>query len=306
VNNDIDALQRRFPWLQVQISTTEYLGPEYYERLLKPYCFGGRTDLEILCQWLAAEKTDGGNAPVLEIGPGPGRATSVFLHAVGPRDLYLVDLSEQMIAYCKRRFRDEQRLTFIRCDAIDFLRQSQQRFGLGFSLWSFSHSIHRAIQMLGRRAGEEMAAEAIRTLFVKVLEPGSRFLLIHFDPSSPEQRISLRQRAKLQPFLADGPDVPSRTVLDRVTQELVAQNRVRVCVEHLVGDPIRYENMNEALEIFMNLHMEGMFNNHPLLPEVMAELAADLAVYRDDDGAITIGTGCYLYLYETLTGGGSQ
>jgi hypothetical protein len=298
LKNTIDNLLLQFPWLQVHISATEYLGPEYYQRLLKPYVFGGKTDLDILREWLESEHASLGSGHALEIGPGPGRATSVFLNTIRDRNLHLVDLSQQMIIFCKNLFKQEQRLTYIRSDAIDFLRNNTTQFSLGFSLWSFSHSIHRAIQMFGRVAGEALADEALRALFQSALQPGARFMLIHFDPHSPEQRISLRQRSKLQPYLTAAADVPSRMVLNKVTDDLVRRGLVSVDVRHLVGEPIRYESMNEALEIFMNLHMEGMFNDHPLLPEVMAELTSDLSEYRDESGAITVGVGCYVYTYE--------
>lgn len=294
MTSDIEVLRLRYPWLGVHISSTEYLGPDYYQKLLRPYVFGGRTDLQILREWLEDGSLTS-RIPALEIGPGPGRATSVFLSARQTQSLQLVDLSNQMLSYCRRRFVDEKRLLYMQKDAVEFLRECETSFSLGFSLWSLSHSIHRAIQDRGELEGEKVSREAIRALFTSVLEPGGRFLLIHFDPSSQEQRISLRQRSKLQPFLTSKTEVPSRLIIDSVCADLQQRGLIQVDIEHLSGEPIRYAGMDDALEIFMNLHMEGMFNEHRLLPGVIRELTEDLARYQDESGRITIETGCYLY-----------
>jgi hypothetical protein len=97
------------------------------------------------------------------------------------------------------------------------------------------------------------------------------------------------------PWLVPGVDSPSKRLIDELLIRLSIAGIVSFSVQHLEGEPIMYENSEEALEIFMNFHMESTFNNQAQGPEVIAELERDLAAFEDGTGRLSIPTGCIVY-----------
>src|SRR5436309_7055891 len=90
-------LLKEHPWLAVRTTVAAYVGPEYYERLLRPYVFRGATDLDLLRGWTLRRPP----TSLLELGSGTGRVTRVLLDEVKPKDFTLVDLSPQMLAFTR-------------------------------------------------------------------------------------------------------------------------------------------------------------------------------------------------------------
>jgi hypothetical protein len=69
---------------------------------------------------------------------------------------------------------------------------------------------------------------------------------------------------------------------------------------HLVGLPIVFTGLDEALEYYLNFHMESVFNDSDELGEIVLELSADLLKYQQNDGTITIRPGCFIYKVKRL------
>lgn len=284
----------RHPWLEHGHFGKEYLPPEYYEGLLKPYVFDGRTDLEMFESFLDSHVPPV-NQAVLEIGPGTGRATKVLLSRTQPREVDLVDQSCRMLQYCAKRFAASGQMRFTSCDAIRFLSSTTRTFSFVFSLWSLSHSIHQNIARDGLKQGGAKASFAIRRLFHSVLRPKGRFFLIHFDTTSEEQMISLRQRQAAEDWLVPGQPSPSQTIIESALEELSSEGIIDWNKKHLIGAPIVYTDLEEALEIFMNFHMEGSFNTSLHRERVLMELHRELSRRRKTGGRISVRPGCFVY-----------
>lgn len=284
----------KYPWLSITILREAYLQPDYYGRILKEYIFAGKRDVEFLKE--RAEKVFK-EAKVLELGPGNGRATEVALNSLSqPKQFTLVDLSSQMLEYCKRKFADKDFFDYITSDAVDFLASTQGAYDFVFSLWSFSHSVHQNLQDLGIEKGGQKVREAINKFLTKNLQPGGSFFLIHFDSLSPEQRISIKQRKRAYPIFTDNEkESPSKLLIDDVLNNLKSQGLIEFVVTHYDGKPIEFASLDEALEYYTNFHMECHFNNSPEINEIMAELSADIEKCRDEDGVIRIMPGCFMY-----------
>lgn len=103
--NDLEALHVKYPWLSNSPKRpSDYLKPDYYDRLLREYSFNGRTDLDLVKEYMDCQY---GTSPgdLLELGCGSGRTSSVLVSYLnGQNRLDLVDLSAPMAAHCRRRF----------------------------------------------------------------------------------------------------------------------------------------------------------------------------------------------------------
>ena len=284
----------KYPWLSITMPREAYLKPDYYSHILKEYIFDGKSDLEFLKE--CAQKVREG-AGVLELGPGNGRATETALDSIPhPEKFSLVDLSSQMLDYCKQKFAGKDFFEYITSDAVDFLASTKEAYDFVFSLWSFSHSVHQNLQDLGMEKGSQKVRDAISKFLTTNLKPGGSFFLIHFDSLSPEQRISIKQRKRAYPIFADNEkQSPSKLLIDEVLNDLKSKGLVEFTCTHYDGKPIEFASLDEALEYYTNFHMECHFNNSPDINEIMAELSADIEKCRDTDGVIRIMPGCFMY-----------
>ena len=289
--------QLNHSWLNYRCQGADYLPPDYYVSLLKPYVFCGRPDVELFHEFLVSREIRK-HPRTLEIGSGTGRATTALLNSINPGRLTLVDRSSRMLSFLKDSILAGVSAEFCLRDAIEFCQETQDRFDLVYSLWSMSHAVHQTIFTLGVERGTREASAALRRLFEVVLRPGGAAFLLHFDSTSPEQVISLRQRSKLFTFLRPGQKSPSQLILERLFAELSATKTFIVTRRRMLGAPIVYGCMEEALEIFMNFHMEGYFNASPIVASVISELQKDLRPFQQKDGTIRIQPGCLIYVCQ--------
>lgn len=81
-------------------------------------------------------------------------------------------------------------------------------------------------------------------------------------------------------------------------ESLKNENIINYEINHLQGDPIYYTSMEEALEIFLNFHLEGEFNNcdENNWNAAVKEVQADLQNYVLDDKRLAIRPACYTIL----------
>jgi hypothetical protein len=84
-------------------------------------------------------------------------------------------------------------------------------------------------------------------------------------------------------------------VIESALAECAAQGLIRFRKRHLKGSAIIYSSLDEALEVFMNFHMEGAFNRRAEFKDVVTEVAQDLSKYRRPDGRIAVKPGCFIY-----------
>ena len=284
-------------WLRYRCQGAEYLPPEYYSALLKPYIFDGCSDVELFRRFLSRLQLK--NHPrVLEIGPGTGRATSVLLESVEPVQLNLLDQSHRMLKFLDNFIPSRVNTSYLVNDAIKFCATTDESFDLIYSLWSISHSIHQFLYRSGLESGARTVVNALQRLLTTSLAPGGYLYLLHFDSTSHEQEIALRQRSKIFTFLRPGETSPSQLMIEQVLRDAALHGQVAFEKTHYVGAPIVYANLEEAMEIFMNFHMEGYFNDSPQVTKVIAELERDLKTHEMNDGRISITPACTVYVCQ--------
>lgn len=292
--SDRDNLTKKYPWLSVSNSVEEYVSPDYYQKLLKEYSFEGISDVKYLETYISKLKP----STILELGCGSGRATKIPLKKFPSANFTLVDLSERMIDFSKKRF-GRSKIKFETLDAVNFLKKTKEQYDLVYSLWSFSHSVHQHVHNLGFDDASRLLRKTLTKFIRKNLKSGGKFFLMHFDSMSDEQRILMRQWKRVFPEFSNlDQQSPSKRILDSVLWDLDNKNEITLSVSHLTGDKILYSSENEVLEIFLNFHMETYFNKTPLLQSVINDVTSRILPYRQSNGMYAIQPGCYIYSFE--------
>lgn len=93
------ANDNQYSWLTQQFDS--YLDPTYYEQILPQYNFNGRTDEQILEDYLES-RTDGETFDrVVELGCGTGRGTEILQDYA--EEVVAVDLKPEMLRIAKDR-----------------------------------------------------------------------------------------------------------------------------------------------------------------------------------------------------------
>jgi SAM-dependent methyltransferase len=291
-------LYKKYPWLKVTTTVEDYVAPKYYDRLLKDYTFLGKTDLQLFEEYLK-NISNKKIINALELGCGSGRVTNVFLnHFKNVRNsLKMVDLSSRMLEFCHKKFKNFNNLDFVKSDSVEFLNKNRDIYDTIFSLWSFSHSTHQILIRDGIDEGKKYIQGVIKKMVDKNMIKGSSFFLIHFDSMSDEQKILMRQWKKVYSIYKNtNVQSPSKLLIDETFQLLEKQGIIKLELKYYVGEEIIYSSIEEALEIFLNFHMESYFNDNPtLLPQVMDELVDYFKDFTDTNGLIKIKPGCFLY-----------
>jgi SAM-dependent methyltransferase len=287
--------QHQYPWLNRVVYSDAYLPPHYYDAILKPYVFDGMSDLELFRRFLGAKLVGQRLHHILELGAGTGRATTIALEALRSAGFTLLDKSHAMVAFLRTRIPPLSKTNFVCGDALSYLCNLDDQVDFAYSLWSLSHSIHQSIARDGLRLGSQLSVFAIENLIINCLRPNGFFYLVHFDSTSDEQTICLRQRAKVFPWFRPKKHSPSKVIIDQALMRLEEAGYVQVTMKHMDGNEITYSDLDEALEIFMNLHLEGYFNASPMTEEVIREMSEELLSFRQGDGRIRVRPACFIY-----------
>jgi hypothetical protein len=155
----------------------------------------------------------------------------------------------------------------------------------------------------GLEKGRQYIQGVLEKMVQSNMKSGSRFYLIHFDSLSDEQKILLQQWRKVFPIYSrTEQQSPSKLLLDEVFGYLAKKGSILYEQKHYIGDTIEYADLNEALEVFMNFHLESYFNTSDLLPGVVQELSDYFRSFMDPgrrfgevNGKIRIKPGCFVY-----------
>lgn len=293
-----NLLENKYPWLKIVNTVEDYIEPNYYDRLLKNYVFEGKSDLNHFESYLQNLKFSG---KALELGCGNGRATSVFLENMPNIKLDVVDLSPWMLHQARIRFSRYKQVNFFLSDAIRYLQTTREKYNFVFSLWSFSHAVHQFLSKNGLGNGEE----EIRNIFEEFIKRNGKkdlkFFLIHFDSLSDEQKILIRQWKKAIPIFRNNKvQSPSKRLIDKILRDLARQKIIVFSSRHYIGKAIEYASLAEALEIFMNFHMESFFNKSPNVAEIINEIESYLKKFQDRNGKIYVKPGCFIYTFQKI------
>jgi ubiquinone/menaquinone biosynthesis C-methylase UbiE len=294
-----ENLQDKYPMLRTKIENhSDYVDPNDYGRLLKPYTFNGKNDLKIFQELITSR---GEISSVLELGCGTGRATDSLLETVKPDTLRLLDLSPKMLDIVRAKYEDFKGADFIQSDTLAHLRESQDQYDLIFSLWSFSHSVHQTMVHGDFEAARSAAKYSIRRMIIEMMKPGAGFFMIHVDSKSEEQTILFQQWAKQYPlFNGTNQQTPSKKLFDEVFQELSDEGIIDFTVTHNIGEAISYKNLEELLDIFLNFHLESQFNSDEYARETIEEIEEYVEQFKNTDGSYSIKPGSFIYRVNKL------
>lgn len=287
-----NELVEQYPWLAKVNTVVDYLPPEYYQHLLKPYTFGGVSDLSLLEKFLYNKNF----SKVLELGCGSGRASGTVVSTIPTADYTFSDLSKRMLEAARQYL--PKNSSFIVSDAVEYMENTKDMYDLVYTLWSFSHSTHQHIHRLGiEKAGDYISFVIKKFIRENIVKDGSLFL-IHFDSLSQEQSILMRQWKRVFTAFANIKEQsPSKQIIDKTLLELDTKGEITLSINHLKGGAIHYKSEDEVLETFMNFHLETYFNNLPLTESVIDDIKGQISKYRNEDGSYDITPGCYVYSF---------
>jgi len=287
-----NELVEQYPWLAKVNTVEDYLPPEYYQHLLKPYTFGGMSDLSLLEKFLYNKNF----SKVLELGCGSGRASGTMVSTIPTADYTFSDLSKRMLEAARQHL--PKNSSFIVSDAVEYMGNTKDMYDLVYTLWSFSHSTHQHIHRLGiEKAGDYISFVIKKFIRENIVKDGSLFL-IHFDSLSQEQSILMRQWKRVFTAFANIKEQsPSKQIIDKTLLELDTKGEITLSINHLKGGVIHYKSEDEVLETFMNFHLETYFNNLPLTESVIDDIKGQISKYRNEDGSYDITPGCYVYSF---------
>ncbi len=287
---------KNFKTFMMKRKREDYLPPDYYIKLLKTYSFSGITDIEIFDNVLKKISTP---FKAMEFGCGTGRGTIQFLKRYPQSDLDILDLSTEMLDYSRKNYAIHNAIL---SDSLNYMQSCNENYDFCFSLWSFSHSVH---QHLERFKTEEQGKSHIHNILKKFIENNlnnnGKFFIIHFDSQSDEQKILMKQWAKKSYVYDRGNKLSlSLEAIKDSLEILKSQNLINYQIEHLLGDPIYYDSMEEALEIFLNFHLEGEFNNcsEDKWNSTIKEVEMDLQNFTLADKRLAVRPACYTILIE--------
>lgn len=145
----LKAEYQQYPWLHYHPDTIiTYLPPDYYDKLLKPYTAGGRSDLDFFLDNVRS-KSRSPMYEILEMGSGSGRATDALLSiGIGFRSLELIDLSTDMVDQNRAKYADNPCISVVASDILSYLESTDKLYSYAFSLWGFSYSVHHHMPMI--------------------------------------------------------------------------------------------------------------------------------------------------------------
>lgn len=274
----------------------DYLPPDYYIKLLKTYSFSGATDIEIFDNILKSLPFP---HKAMEFGCGTGRGTKQFTQNYPLSKLDILDLSSEMLEYSCKNYPIHNAILN---DSLDYMQNCKENYDFCFSLWSFSHSVHQHLERFEtEKQGKAYVHNILKKFIEQNLNNNSKFFIIHFDSQSDEQKILMKQWAKKSYVYNRGNKLSlSLEAIESSLESLKNENIISYEINHLQGDPIYYTSMEEALEIFLNFHLEGEFNDcdENNWNATVKEVQANLQNYVLDDKRLAIRPACYTILIK--------
>ena len=284
----------KYEFLGTEWHQPNYLPPELYDSLLKPYSFNGVEDIELLGEFISQSSKP---RNILELGFGTGRSLPTLNHLAPHSAITAVDLSETMNTHVASS-ENAKEINIIQSDSLKYLDTSEEQFDLIFSLWSLSHSIHDNLKADPTPVGKEALVNRMVSFWRDNFSQYGRGFIIHFDSRSEEQRVLAPTWAKLNSFFDtnDGPSHSLKVLLSSL-EKASSQNYIDFRISNRRCDPIVFDSLNSTLEAFVNFHLEGSLQRHMSLLEAEKEcneISARLEPYVQIDGTVTISPRAYV------------
>jgi len=295
MSDKIEKLYNIHPWLKVATTLEDYIAPDYYDVLLKDYIFQGKEDFRHLIEFIKERVVS--NPVVLELGCGTGRVAEEVLKSFKVARLDLVDLSPKMIRFSKEKFKKIKNIEFYQKDSLEYLEKTEEKYDLVYSLWSFSHSVYQHIEKSSPLIKvQERLNLVLGKTFKENLNGEGSFFLIHSDWLSEEQSVLIKQWArKDKPIAEVGVQGPSKIWIESGLKKLEHEGVIRSEIVHYIGEPIVYDSVEKALEVFINFHLESYFNLSEKIMDIIPDLEDYFKGFTSKDGEVSIRPGCFIF-----------
>lgn len=304
-NEELMKLREEHPWLKKH-NIGLYLDSEYYERFIPPFNFDGKNDEEYLDSWLNENYPNMGKT--LELACGTGRMTKILNKYA--QEIVGVDKSPKMLEAAKQKFEGQPQIHLFLSDAYDYINRAIETeeistFDSITSFWGINYMLHhdfiridyngeliQALKPEEIKRAEEIAIMKLRRL-LDYSKSGARYIFFHVRSDTDEQIINRKYWGRFNPLFKPSLKTPSQRIIEKVLSEYKEKGRLQYNIKHVDGT-VRFNNLETALETFLNFHSKGYFNNRPECVSIFKEMEKDLLCYRLPNGEIELGAGFLL------------
>lgn len=283
----------------------DYLTPQYYNKILKKYSSGNFDDLAILKTFINKDKLLNN---ILELGCGTGRATKVLCENINFKKLVLTDISQEMLDYTRELIsvNKNNKIEYKRVDHIKYLLDTKEKFDLVISYWSYAHSVYPCYEKYTFQA-ESLIKSILIKFIIMNIEKNGRLLMIQTDGDSEEQRIvkncwfiadSLKEHKNIQKEYYKEYISPANYILRGVYKDLVKSKILDIKttkIIKIIGNSVKYKDIDDAIEIFMNFHLEGKYNNSDIEKDIISYLKQEFERIIKKKGELRITTGYFVF-----------
>lgn len=274
--------------------------PSYYLRLLPPYSFEGETDESLLENWLRNQTNKRNKFKVaIDLGCGTGRGTIIL--AKYAKKVIAVDINQRMLNFAKTVLKEYRNVELIKDEMFNFISRMVitnfiKKVDLLLFFWSIFYPLNFEfveispnfeIKLKEPRKALKSCYEKLKTLFFNI-EKGCKVVIFHYRTDTDEQKIAHKYWKRLFPFPFGTPS-PSRYVLKKFLKE---NSDILQYKWSEVDGKVIFDNLDNALEVFMNFHFHGIFNRRlSIARRMIQELAEDLRPFQKN-GHYVLSCGC--------------
>lgn len=304
-NEELMKLRDEHPWLKKR-NIGLYLDSKYYERFIPPFNFDGKNDEEYLDSWLNENYSNMGKT--LELACGTGRMTKILNKYA--QEIVGVDKSPKMLEAAKKRFEGQPHIRLVLSDAYDYITEAiksgeMSTFDSITSFWGINYMLHHdfiridnngeIIQSLNPKEikrAEEQAVMKLKRL-LDCSKNGARYIFFHVRSDTDEQTINRKHWGRFNSLFEPPQKTPSQRIIESILSGYRAERKLEYSIKHIDGT-VRFDNLETALETFLNFHSKGYFNNRPECVGIFRAMERDLLPYKLPTGEIELGSGFLL------------
>lgn len=279
-----------------------YLNGDYYNHLLPNYSWSGLTDEEYLEKHLT-EILPKGAESALELACGSGRGTKILKKFT--KRITAVDKSDGMLSAIPQEVKDQ--IVLVKSDMKEYILKSIDNntisnFDFIFSFWGIFYLIHQEYLHIDKNnnlfeVNQKIAynnAKDIALKFLSSLGTNANACFFHVRRDTDEQFLNRQMWARwVNPRYNPSIPTPSELIFKEVLEELKSQRILDYSIKDVNGT-VTYNNMDNAVETFLNFHSKAYFNDKLFFDEVLNFLQKNLSHYKIKNGKIIMGAGLKL------------
>lgn len=139
---------------------------------------------------------------------------------------------------------------------------------------------------------EEQAVMKLKKL-LDYSKSGARYIFFHVRSDTDEQIINRKHWGRFNPLFEPPQKTPSQRIIENILSEYQKERKLEYSIKRVDGT-VKFNNLEIALETFLNFHSKGYFNNRPECVSIFREMERDLLDHKLPTGEIELRAGFLL------------